>query len=78
LSRLARIVDFPIIRNALYVSGITAFVMTVGVFIFKIDTGQAFLTWFTVTFGSLTISVGVTSVALHKRKNVQQSDESSD
>jgi hypothetical protein len=41
--------------------------MATGLFIFKISASQAFLTWFTVTFGSLTISVGVTAVSVKSK-----------
>lgn len=47
------------VKQAVSISGIAASIMLIGVFIFKIEITQAFLTWFTITFGSLSISVGI-------------------
>lgn len=65
----ARFFDFisditraPIVRGAVTISSVAAGVMILGWILFQIPKDQAFLTWFTVTFGSLTISVGVESV----------------
>jgi len=69
--RWARVRDYyrvvtsqPIVRQAALLSGVAGVVMLVGTLVFRIRGDQAFLTWFTVTFGSLTVSVGITSVRL--------------
>jgi|GEM_PF-3602568 len=54
----------PLVRQAMTLSGLAAVVMVIGCLLFKIKTDQAFLTWFTVSFGSFTISIGVTSFRL--------------
>jgi len=51
-----------LVTYATMISGIAAAVMLFGVSIFKVDASQAFLTWFGVTFGSLSISIGVASL----------------
>ena len=57
-----------IIRFALAISVSAAFIMLLGVILFDIDSSQAFLTWFTVTFGSLTLSIGAASFRQIGRK----------
>jgi hypothetical protein len=56
-----QIVDSIMFKFALAISSISAFIMLLGVFLFKIETSQAFLSWFAVTFSSITLSVGVSS-----------------
>lgn len=56
-----------IIRYGFAISLIAAFIMMPGIFLFGITPSQAFLTWFTVAFSSLTISVGVTSFRNEER-----------
>lgn len=51
------IIQSPIIKYALSFSSIATIIMLIGVIIFKIEASQAFLTWFTVSFGSISISV---------------------
>lgn len=60
-----RITSSKMVRNSAALSVVSAFVMALGTLLFKITLSQAFLTWFTVAFGSLTISVGVTAFSLH-------------
>jgi hypothetical protein len=60
------------VRYAAALSGITAVVMAIGTVLFKISPSQAFLTWFTVAFGSLTISVGVTAFSLHEERKKER------
>ncbi|MGA1979100.1 MAG: hypothetical protein ABSG99_00835 [Sedimentisphaerales bacterium] len=62
------VVTSRLVQYAITLSVLSAIVMFLGVFLFGIGKQQAFLTWFTATFGSLTISVSITSV-LSKRKN---------
>ncbi len=50
-----------LIRVAVTLGIIAAAIMLIGVMVFKIDAKQAFITWFAVMFGSLTLSIGVTS-----------------
>ncbi len=57
------------VRYALTLSATAAIVMLFGVLFFEIGKKQAFLTWFTTTFGSLTISVGITSVLIRRRND---------
>lgn len=59
-----QVINSPLVRKALMVSLIAAIVMLIGVFTFEIKANQAFLTWFTVTFGSLTLSIGITYVRI--------------
>jgi hypothetical protein len=59
-----RLREAPHVRYAVGISLVAAGVMALGVFLFKINLSQAFLTWFTVAFGSLTISIGVTAVMI--------------
>jgi hypothetical protein len=61
-----RLIRSRVVRVALTVSGIAAIVMVFGVLFFGIGEQQAFLTWFSVTFGSLTISVGISSVLIKR------------
>lgn len=61
------IVASDLVKSALTLSLIAALVMMIGVLLFDIDSNQAFLAWFTVSFGSLTISVGVTSFKYSKK-----------
>lgn len=56
----------PIVRSAVTISIVAAGIMILGVAIFDIPKAQAFLTWFTVTFGSLMISVGVESFRISR------------
>jgi len=63
-SYVVGIIHQPLVRGAAGISAVAGLVMLVGVLVFKISGAQAFLTWFTVTFGSLTVSVGVTSFRL--------------
>ena len=42
--------------------------MLIGVYIFDLNAAQAFLTWFAVAFGSFTISIGISSISIFKRK----------
>lgn len=58
-------------------SAVAAGVMVLGTVLFKITPSQAFLTWFTVSFGSLTISVGVTAFAVHEEKKSHEANRSS-
>ncbi|HEY4933924.1 MAG TPA: hypothetical protein VII23_20355 [Terriglobales bacterium] len=51
-------------RVALAVSSSAAGVMLFGVLLFHIQRSQAFLTWFTVSFGSVTLSIGVEAFKL--------------
>jgi hypothetical protein len=60
-STIRRIFQSFVVRSALSISGIAVVVMLIGVFLFKLDTSQAFFTWFTVTFSSLSISIGAAS-----------------
>lgn len=60
-SRLFRTSTF---RTAFGISSVAAGVMLIGALFFDIPKDQAFLAWFTVTFGSLTISIGIQSIRL--------------
>jgi hypothetical protein len=67
---LRRILFSQHIKLAGGFSVVAAAVMFLGVLIFKINLSQAFLTWFSVTFGSLTISIGITAIAIkHEKMN---------
>jgi hypothetical protein len=49
-------------RTMLYasvISVIAGVIMLIGYYLFEIDASQAFITWFTVTFGVLSITVGI-------------------
>jgi hypothetical protein len=41
------------------ISVIAGVIMLIGYYLFEIDASQAFITWFTVTFGVLSITVGI-------------------
>lgn len=60
-SRVYAVLSQPLVRDGGTVAAIAAGVMIVGVLVFKINAAQAFLTWFTVAFGTMTLSVGITS-----------------
>jgi hypothetical protein len=45
----------PLVKQAGMLSCVAGVVMLIGTYFFKIRADQAFLTWFTVTFGSLTV-----------------------
>ncbi len=68
----------PVMRSALVVSSVAAGVMVFGVLLFKIQRSQAFLTWFTVSFGSVTISVGVEAFKLRRPKDEGNIDPESE
>jgi hypothetical protein len=73
---LKRILQSTVVKFALSISGIAAVVMLIGVLLFRLEAAQAFLTWFTVTFGSLTISVGTESFRqIGKNKKKQQTED---
>jgi hypothetical protein len=63
----------PLVRTAGTISATAGVVMVIGVLIFRIRPDQAFLTWFTVTFGSLTVSVGITSFRLARDETNRRS-----
>lgn len=54
-------------KNVTAISIPAAVIMILGVYIFKIDFTQAFLTWFTVTFGAFAISLGFTKVNIQNK-----------
>ena len=62
-------------RNAFLISIISALVMFLGVLLFKINPDQAFITWFTVSFGSITISIGINSFSFVRNKEEDVFDE---
>ncbi|MEX2497488.1 MAG: hypothetical protein WD397_01270 [Wenzhouxiangellaceae bacterium] len=61
---IKNIVFSQLVRTALIISTIGGLVMLLGVLLFKIDAKSAFLTWFSVAFGSLTLSIGIRSFRL--------------
>lgn len=61
LSWLARTYESPLVKTAAAISVVAGIVMIVGVVLFKIPSHQAFTTWFSVSFGSLSLSVGISS-----------------
>ncbi len=71
---IRNIILAPVVRNGAILAGIAGFVMTIGVFLFKIDSSQAFLTWFAVAFGSITISFGISSVSIIKQEKESKSE----
>lgn len=73
---LKQVVQSSVVKFALSISGTAAAVMLLGVLLFKLEAPQAFLTWFTVTFGSLSISVGAaTFQQIGKSASKQQTKE---
>lgn len=76
MSTIGAILSNPYIRNGCAIAVVASVVMAFGVFFFKINSSQAFLAWFTVSFGSITISIGVSTVSL-TRKRKQDHDNSS-
>jgi len=77
-SFISGIIQSSLVRSALAISTVAAGVMILGVAIFEIPKTQAFLTWFTVTFGSLTISVGVESFRLPRDPERARQDAESE
>jgi len=75
ISWVEQIISSQLVRNAATLSGLAGFVMFLGVVIFKVEPSPAFLTWFTVTFGSLTISIGVTSIQVSKNQKLNDSNK---
>ncbi|MFI5089240.1 MAG: hypothetical protein ACHP7P_04190 [Terriglobales bacterium] len=72
---VGRLVQSQLVRYSLSLSVAAAVMMVFGVLAFRISPSQGFLTWFTVTFGSLTISVGVTAVSLRHGEKERTDDE---
>lgn len=68
IATIGGILSEPYTRNGFAIAGVAAIVMAIGVFFFKINLSQAFLAWFTVSFGSITISLGVSTVSLTRQK----------
>ncbi len=64
---LAYVNSITFIKNAFILASVAAFVMVLGVLFIKIDLKQAFIAWFSVTFGALAISLGITRI--HVKKN---------
>jgi len=79
-SSLRRILSEFIGSRALQAAGAlssaAAVMMTLGVLLFGIELRQAFLTWFTATFGSFAISLGISSVASRSRAGSEDSTSS--
>lgn len=61
-------------RYTFKVAVFSAIFMTFGVIIFKINIAQAFLTWFTVTFGSITIVSVINYYSTKKYKAIITED----
>jgi len=79
ITAFLRIFQSPIVRVALGFSGITAFIMLIGVFLFKVDGLTAFNTWFTVTFGSFSVSLSLATIKqLSNSTKTSNQDTSSD
>lgn len=66
VTHIVSIASSSLVKGAITVAVIAAVVMCIGVLLFKVEVKQAFLTWFAVAFGSITLSVGITSVRLKK------------
>jgi hypothetical protein len=69
LDFLRKLSKQSLVRHGFAIAVIAGLVMLVGVFIFRIPPTQAFLAWFTVAFGSLTISVGVTAISIARERS---------
>ncbi len=65
---IGKLFSQSVVRYGFLVAVVAGAVMIIGVFLFKLDPSQAFLTWFTVAFGSMTLSVGISSISIARGK----------
>lgn len=65
-SSVNKIVNDPLVIQATKVSLVGGFVMTFGVLLFGIKLNQAFLAWFSVSFGAISISIGISAYGDNK------------
>lgn len=67
INYIINIIRQPAFRQGLTIGIASALVMVVGVLIFNIESKQAFITWFTVAFGSMTISIGISTINIKRQ-----------